>query len=504
MMKREVDVLLADMRASIAELAQDGGLMTPSIYDTAQVLLLSPPDDCGPAVDWLLGQQSVDGGWGEADVPLARHTPTLASVLALRTFESDDSHAAVTRGLDFLSRHADEWRAPLPEDIPVGVELLLPRLLDNAAALGVDIRRDPYQALFDLGTRRRALIAKIPEHKINSSQAVHSWEAWGESPSLSLLNSAGAVGDSPAATACFLAKARGLPEMSDGCKQARRYLERASRATEVRAPGVVPTAWPINRFEQAFGLYALCVAGLHTHAALVDVAAQQLTDLGGAFGPAGLAVSDSFIPDGDDTAAALFALRASGRVVDPGAMKRFEKEGHFFTWSHELQPSITVNARAIHALALFGEDVSAPRRFILERQQPDGRWSGDKWNCSWVYTTAHALLALGAHRDMSSVQGGVGALIAAQYADGGWGAGKVASSIETAWCALALRSVLAAGVRCVGLASALQRAYGFLLARYTPFRPSTTRWWLAKETFGTTRLDRVIELAAMLALCLDR
>jgi len=279
MMNCGVDILLADMRASIAELGRDGGLMTPSIYDTAQVLLLSPPNSSGPAVDWLLWQQAGDGGWGEADVPLARHTPTLASVLALRAFERDDARAAVGKGLEFLSRHADEWRAPLPEDIPVGVELLFPRLVDNAATLGVAIRRDPYQALFALGDRRRALIASIPEHKINSSQAVHSWEAWGESPSISLLNSAGAVGDSPAATASFLAKARAHPDMSEGCKRARQYLERASRATEVNAPGVVPTAWPINRFEQAFGLYALSLAGLHTHAALVDVAAQQLVPL---------------------------------------------------------------------------------------------------------------------------------------------------------------------------------------------------------------------------------
>jgi Squalene-hopene cyclase C-terminal domain/Prenyltransferase and squalene oxidase repeat len=505
-MEHGLDILLADLRAKIGDLGQRGGLMSTSVYDTAQVLRLCPSRESDAAADWLLAQQGSDGGWGRPDVPLARHVPTLASVLALHRLEHRGAQAAAARGIAFLTLHAAEWREPLPDDIPVGVELLLPKLLEDSDTVGLNIPTLPYEALMRLGVRRRALIARM--QNVTRTQAIHTWEAWGEAPDPGLLSPTGGLGDSPAATASFWAKAQGHAGLREVVERARRYLESAAKATEENRPGLVPTVWPINRFEQSFALYALSVAGLLDHAGLSAAVSLQLDDLARALRAEGLASSDSFIPDGDDTAAAIVALRMGNRPVDLKPLKEFEEKGRFCTWPHELQPSISVNARAIHALALFAEDISGPRQFVLERQRADGRWSGDKWNSSWIYTTALVVLALGAHAgtahtDVRFLEAGVKALLEAQREDGSWGGGKDASSVETAWCVLALRSVLPIEIERRRVVMSLRRALRFLLANYRPFHLVTVRSWLAKETYGTPRLDRVVELTAMLTLALN-
>lgn len=501
-MKYIIDIVLTDLRSKVAQLGNRGGLMTASVYDTAQVLRLCPAPESGATVDWLLEQQAPDGGWGRPDVPLARHVPTLACVLALHADKRSNARASALRGIEFLALRSSDWRGPLPDDIPVGVELLFPKLLEEAEAAGIRVPSAPYEALMALGHRRRQLLATLPISA--RTQAIHTWEAWGGIPDRSLLSNTGGLGDSPTATASFWAKGQHVTELRDAVERARTYLDDASRATEEDRPGLVPTVWPINRFEQSFALYALCVAGLVEHSGLHGVVREQVSDLARALKPEGLASSDSFIPDGDDTAAAIVALRMTGQPVDLSPLKNFEEHGHFCTWPRELQPSISVNARAIHALSLFGEDAAGPRQFVLERQRADGAWDGDKWNSSWVYTTAHVLLALSAHRDGRSVSEAVNVLLGAQRHDGGWGGGTDASSVETAWCALALRNVRLPGVERQVIERSLRRALQFLLANYKPFQASALRWWLAKENYGTPRLDRTVELVAMLALALDQ
>src|SRR5262245_57233189 len=103
-MNRMIDVLLTDLRCQIADLGKDGGLIGPSVYDTAQVLRLMPPrEGVGPALSWLTEQQHPDGGWGDPSVPRARDVPTLAAVLAIHTYGSRArDRLAVKTGLAFL------------------------------------------------------------------------------------------------------------------------------------------------------------------------------------------------------------------------------------------------------------------------------------------------------------------------------------------------------------------------------------------------------------------
>lgn len=274
-----VDILLTDLRSLIANLGKNGGLISPSVYNTAQVLrMCSPQQGVWPAVDWLLEQQQADGGWGDPAAPLTRDVPTLASVLALHTYGNRKAtRDAVREGLAFLGQQVDKWRQPRPDDLPVGVELLLPRLLDEAAALGLELPREPYTTLIALGKHRRWLITQNQPGAVTT--AVHSWEAWGTNPDPALIDGAGGVGHSPAATAAWLKAAAGRSDLADVREAAQRYLAQAAAATGEGIPGVVPTAWPITRFEQSFVLYILLIAGLLKHPQLQNIVRTQVNNL---------------------------------------------------------------------------------------------------------------------------------------------------------------------------------------------------------------------------------
>jgi hypothetical protein len=126
---------IAQLKTDIQSLGGQGGVLTPSVYDTAQVLRYAPPEDPRPAVGWLMSQQRPDGGWGSERMPLARHIPTLAAVLALRgASDTPESRRAVEGGIEFFRHNAEA---------PVATELILPRLLEEAAAVDITLPHSP-------------------------------------------------------------------------------------------------------------------------------------------------------------------------------------------------------------------------------------------------------------------------------------------------------------------------------------------------------------------------
>lgn len=500
---RIIDILLTDLCSLITNLGKDGGLISPSVYDTAQVLRLFPPQqDVWPAVDWLLGQQQADGGWGDPAAPLARDVPTLASVLALHTYGNRKAtRDAAQAGLAFLRRQVGQWVQPRLDELPVGVELLLPWLLDEAAALGLELPQEPYATLVALGKHRRWLIARMQPGA--GTTAAHSWEAWGTDPDPALIDGAGGVGHSPAATAAWLHAAAGRTDLADVSETAQRYLAQAAAATGENIPGVVPTVWPFTRFENLFGLYSLLTAGLLEHPTLKDVVQPQLNDLACTLRPTGFSWSDFFIPDGDDTAAGIAVLSAARQQVDLAVLKHFENNGHFSTYPSELQPSLSTTARAVHALALSGEEIAQPQTFLIECQCPDGRWPSDKWHSSWLYTTLHVVLALTHSKDIRALKSAAKAMLAHQHADGGWGMGSKSTTTETAYGVLTLRTLRAYGILEYDILNALRKAHQWLLRNYRPFNTSEDKYWIGKELYRPYRVDRAFELSAMVALTLE-
>lgn len=498
-MHRIIDLLITDLRYLVSDLGKDGGLTSPSVYDTAQVLRMAPPTDIDPALLWLLEQQHDDGGWGDPALPLTRDVPTLAAILALHAHDRrTNNRAAIHAGLAFLKRQAGQWSPPLPDDIPSAVELLMPRLLEIATDAGLDIDVEAYSALIGLGQRRRQLIARMRPRA--GTAAVHSWEAWGCAPDPEVIDGSGGVGHSPAATATWIRAAGDDPALVAQAEAARCYLEGASASTGTGICGVVPNAWPIARTEQATALYGILVAGLLDHPALRGPVQEILTDLDRALTPTGMGTSDHFIPDGDDTGMALACL-AGRRKVAPKPMLHFSVNAHFSTYAGELQPSLSTTAHALHALALMNQSAPQTSVYLIERQRPDGRWTGDKWNGSWLYTTSHALTALLAC-GVRDVSGALKSLIEHQRADGGWGLLE-SNSEETAYAVTALLQINRSGLLTPDGCESLRRAAEFLKSRYRPLSEETVAVWLAKEPYRPRRVSRTFELSALLALVLE-
>jgi hypothetical protein len=362
----------------------------------------------------------------------------------------------------------------------------------------LEIDQEPYSDLVALGHRRRQLIARLRPQA--GTAAVHSWEAWGKDPDPAVIDGSGGVGHSPAATAAWLHAAGDRPELADWKMAAERYLAGAAASTGTGVPGVMPNAWPIARTEQATALYGILLSGLLDHLALHDSVQPILTDLARALTPTGLGTSDYFVPDGDDTAMALACL-AGRRKVSVDSMRHFAADSHFYTYIGELQPSISATAHALHALALFGNPLPNTNYYLRERQQTDGRWIGDKWNGSWLYTTCHTLAAL-LSIDTCDVTAVLNTILAHQQADGGWGLIS-SNSEETAYAVVTLLLLHRSGLLHDKGQESLRRAAHFLTQRYRPFVEEKTAVWLAKEPYRPRRVSRAFELSALLALTLE-
>jgi hypothetical protein len=495
MQNHVVDSLLAELRSVIRELGQDGGLIGPSIYDTAQVIRLAPPaSGVQHTLDWLVAQQQADGGWGNPAFPRARDVPTLAALLALHLYATTPHDRRIIQaGLDFLRQHAPIWEGLLPDDLPVGIELLLPRMLEEAQAAGLCVPRAPYAALIALGERRRRMLAALPIRA--GTPPAHVWEGWGTDPDLNLIDASGGVGHSPAATAAWLRASARRADLAPARAAAHRYLERAAAATATGIPGVVPTVWPIPRFEQSNALYALLVGGLLDHPQLSSAVRAQIADLAQAFSPAGLGMSDSFIPDGDDTAEALAVLHAAGHPIELAIMRRFAHQDHFCAYHGELQPSTSVTAHAAHILRMCGQPSVSAQQYLAARQLPDGRWHGDKWNGSWLYTTCQIMVALAGTEPSAAIERALLTLLAHQQPDGGWGT-QGASAEETGYAILALRSLMHTPMGTAAVRQSLEQAERWMLSAYHPFDQPLRPCWLGKEIYRPYRLARIIELAA--------
>lgn len=470
----------------ISQLGMQGGLVTPAVYDTARYIFYTPhPDD--RTFQWLCDQQCPDGGWGDPAVPMARDMPTLAAVIALCRHER--YRHQVSRALVFLHRHVPEtWKDVVPLDIPVAAEILIPHLLGELQALGYALPAAYYLELRKVGALKLALITRHSPRA--GSAAMHSWDGWGRIASLDCLDGSGGVGHSPAATLAWLAQT----ELDNTA--AARYLQEAHEATGAGIPGLLPTVWPIYRFEQVWGLFFLGVAGLFGDKALQGCIDPHINAIAKHIEPHGIGMSDTFVSDGDITSTALIVLFMAGREVNIAILDPFCVGNHVQSYRGELQPSLTTTAHALHIFALLGHDTTHLSEYLAAHQRADGCWHGDKWHSSWLYTTSQVLLALIHANAKDVLASGVVGLLRYQQMDGGWG--KHASTLaETAYAVLALHSVAehSASLRELCL-DALRRAKQRLSPPFAECDLSIPAYWIGKELYTPPRVDTVAIFAA--------
>lgn len=135
----------------------------------------------------------------------------------------------------------------------------------------------------------------------------------------------------------------------------------------------------------------------------------------------GVSFGQYFTPDVDVTGVATAALQAAAYPVEAAVILQFKDGDHFYTYRHELNPSVFSNAHALYALAAAGQRFPAAENFLLERQDAAGGWLADKWHSSWIYTTFEVILALNKLGYTQQVWQAANALLRAQNSDGGWG-----------------------------------------------------------------------------------
>lgn len=498
-MNHDTACIIDGIRQLLLTLDRDGGLLTPSIYETAQVLRFCPDAfESADVAGWLLDQQEADGGWGDPAAPLYRAVPTAAAVLALteRAPQNARTKDAVTAGIAAFASLASYWQKPLPDDIPIAVELVLPQLLDAARRSAIPLSSAHFGQLRQFGQRRRRMLATM--RPLAATPPLHSWEAWGRRPTRALVDGSGGVGHCPAATAWWLHLARRRQHLHAEQVGARAYLAAATGGSWPALPGIFPSAWPVQRFEMVFVLHTLLVAGLLHDPRLSDVVTPLVRRLADMVTPQGVGFSQHFAPDGDDTAAAVAVLAASGYQGYDVALRSFQGEDHFKAYPFELHHAPTVTARGAHALALCAKDNRSWVHALVANQQPDGRWIGDKWNRSWFYTTAVVLHAFSGNTDTAVVSAGLRALTTHQHADGGWSSHGASSLQETAYAVLALNTQRRSPCWDAPVAASWRRACHFLLRHFEQHLRAPERLWIHKELYTPVRIDRTFLMSALL------
>ncbi|MFN8566533.1 MAG: hypothetical protein U0Z44_03205 [Kouleothrix sp.] len=228
----------------------------------------------------------------------------------------------------------------------------------------------------------------------------------------------------------------------------------------------MPGVWPLNWFELVFGLYALCAAGLLGHPQLRDVLAPQLDALRAR--RTALALATSSCPTVTTRPRRWRSCIRPGTPSAPRCALRARRS--FLCVSWQLQPSLSVVAHAAHVLRLLGEPAEPAYRYLLRRQQSDGRWLGDKWQSSWLYTTSQVIIALPYQPYCAPIDRAVDELVSYQSPDGGWGDYHGPTTEETAYGVLALRHLRRHSALHEEARLALGAAEHWMLDHYRPFR----------------------------------
>jgi halimadienyl-diphosphate synthase len=405
---------LAQLRRRATELVAVAGTgrTSSTAYDTAHLAALRTgtgralfPD----SVEWLRRSQHIDGSWGSS-IPVVhdRLVSTLAAVVALTGVDEPWARPARTAGSEFIQREAGNWAGAFPDTI--GFELVVPRLLERARAVGTAL---PYDALIGVEQVRAAKLAKIPSEMLfdNLGNVAFSAEFLSGHPAAQLrkLKSRnGSYACSPSASAAAWSTTNDADTWA--------YL---LAVTNVAGDGGAPAIYPMDVFDRAWVLGPLVETGL------VERADAHLRYLLAAVGPQGAAASVvGPAPDADTTAMSILVAHGLGADVRPllDSLLAYEADDRFRCFAFERDPSISANARVAHALRLdehrFTAQIAKVDRFLAENRDETGSWH-DKWHLSPYYTTS-VVAAGGLHRPWSW-RATRRWLMDTQHPDGSWG-----------------------------------------------------------------------------------
>lgn len=505
-----------NVRAAAEELisglvAQPGGQVSVSVYETGRVVTLAPwLTGHERRLAYLLAAQRPDGGWGGPDgyalVPTLSATEALLTELSASTGTRQGLAHAADRGLSMLVRLLPGLDAAAIPDTPAAdliivalIDMLnghLDRLAGDGPPPGLDRWSDGTRMHPPAGmdghrnAKIRAVLAAgvAPPQKLLHALEVAGTAARG-APTIRP-TPAGTVGASPAATAAWLDE----PDADDPAHPARRFLEDVVD----QHGGPVPCGFPITVFERAWVLTTLARAGLAS-----NIPAELVDSLRPAVSPSGTPAGEGLPADADTTSVALYALGLLGESSRPEPLWTYRTGTHFCTWPGEEGFSVTTNAHVLEALGQYAARAGAEPRctataaelaaLLCGHQRAEGSWY-DRWHASPYYATACCALALhrfGGTASRPAVAAAAEWLLAAQRADGSWGH-WLGTVEETAYAMQIL--ALTRAVPEIPRTEALARGREYLLRCDDRDSPPL---WHDKDLYRPTAIVRASVLAAL-------
>ena len=467
----------------------------PTDYDTCWVAGLTNPDGtlAYPDLLWqLLERQRPDGSWG-GRIPYAhdRLLTTLAVVLLLTRFgRRQRDKAQRLAGEHYIWQHARTLRHEAHRT--VGFETILPTLLAESQELGLDL---PYTQLRHYRRERTKKLNILPTQRLFEvrTSALFSLEAFAgeldvESAARLLLKD-GSMATSPSATAFLLSQ---VADWRSCYPKSVDYLEEL--LVRYGMVGLPPIA-PCDIFVRAWSMYYLYHGNLLAgHAELVESNCEYLLRC---WRPEGIGWASTGLPESDDTALALLALRRMGHDVDGSCLLAYERDRHFAVLEHERDPSVSANLHILEALDTIPSRVRGRVRdkilgYVLRARHHGAFWT-DKWHVSPYYPTSRALMILPSHvpKDMDAT---VSWLLSTQRPSGAWGH-HAPTAEETALTLLALLKYHRE-VRSLPH-EPLHRAARHLIVNERPLQEGYPELWVSKALYAPTVVVRSTILAAL-------
>ncbi|ODM14970.1 hypothetical protein SI65_09722 [Aspergillus cristatus] len=378
------------------------GSMSTCCYDTAWVAMISKETNgkrewlFPSSFEYLIGSQTMDGGWGDGASDIDVILNTMAGLLALKNHQLTPGHSNVLQSdLDdhircatsFLENKLQTWDVESTDH--VGFEILVPTHLRLLAEQGVTFTFPGLETLINLNqTKLKKFFPEILYSKIPTT-LTHSLEAFVGQINFDKVKHRldfGSMMASPSSTAAYLIHA------SQWDDEAEAFIRSAIEFGEGKGSGAVPSAFPITIFELTWVISTLMESGLsptEENKKYLNIVAEYLekhfNQQNGVMG---------FVPtlmaDADDTAKTIISLNVLGKRVRPDRLiEVFENGGHFRTYAGERNPSFSANCNILSALLHSAEpeqylrEIELALRFLCDlHSSGDMR---DKWNTCDIY-----------------------------------------------------------------------------------------------------------------------
>ncbi|KAJ5101069.1 hypothetical protein N7456_007121 [Penicillium angulare] len=405
---------------------QGSSSMTPAVYDTAWVSMVSKKEIHGgqTSTRWLfpecfqaiINSQSEKGSFCSGGAQVDEILSTMAAILAIYEHqnsphilggpEMSDLQERIDKACTQLNHALKEW--DVEATVQVGFEILVPSLLQLLEAKGLNFNFPGRKALMWLHSRKADKIKPAMIYSGQRTTILHSLEAFvGQLDFRKMSHSLrhGSMMGSPSSTAAYLISNLNWDE------EAEKYLQ----FVVTKSKGMVPSAFPISVFEISWVLSTLLRTGFTSDALGINNVSKmavyleaQLEENGGVTG-----FAPSMPADADDTAKTISALSMLGRRTNcSGMLEAFETPNHFKTYNLETNESFSANCNVL--IALLGSEgpcqylpqITKALKFLCGAWSA-GQWS-DKWNTEPLYSMmlfADALLRVVEHWNNGYLEG---------------------------------------------------------------------------------------------------